>query len=220
MVATSARAHSIPVFINCRDRVSDLRVLVNWLECAGSEHIILLDNASTYPPLLEFYKTQGARVHYLGQNLGHHCLFKSGLQPEGPFFLTDPDLVPLGPPEGLEYLWDLSQRYVEYQRIGFGLEMDGATAPPQIIAWEQEFWRPSRQLEPGVFDAPIDTTLALWMPGRTKNGIRTGRPHVMKHSSYFSDYSNRASFSEEDEYYLSHVEGTVSGWAEDIKRYG
>src|SRR5258707_11703988 len=95
---------SIPVFVNCRDRVTDLKLLVAWLEAAGMETIRLLDNDSSYPPLLEFYKTQGERVVYLGQNLGHHALFKTGLAPSTPFILSDPDLVPLGPPEGIEYL--------------------------------------------------------------------------------------------------------------------
>ena len=45
-----------PIFINCRDRITCLSVLVDWLEKAGHENIYLLDNDSSYPPLLEYYE--------------------------------------------------------------------------------------------------------------------------------------------------------------------
>ncbi len=43
-----------PVIITVRDRVTSLRQLVEWLEAAGQRELYLLDNASTYPPLLEW----------------------------------------------------------------------------------------------------------------------------------------------------------------------
>jgi hypothetical protein len=218
----------IPVYIVCRDRVSDLRLLVAWLLEAGMQSITLLDNASTYPPLLEYYSLLESgyaldfpvKVVRLGRNLGHLALFQSGLQPPGAFFLSDPDLIPLGPPSGIHYLWELSQRYPAFQKLGFGLELEGATMPQPVLEAERGFWAPQLRLEAGVYRAPIDTTFALWLPGRQLNGIRTGHPHVMRHTSYFTDYSRLDLLSEEERYYLAHVEGTTSGWAEDIKRYG
>ena len=60
---------SLPIFINCRDRVTPLRDLVAWLERAGHQRIILVDNDSTYEPLLEFYEQSPHEVVRLGQNL-------------------------------------------------------------------------------------------------------------------------------------------------------
>src|SRR5205085_2892488 len=48
-------AMSVPVFINCRERVTSLAALVSWLERAGCDEIYLLDNDSVYEPLLEYY---------------------------------------------------------------------------------------------------------------------------------------------------------------------
>ena len=46
---------NIPVFIICRDMVTPLGDLVAWLERNGHQRLILVDNASTYPPLVEYY---------------------------------------------------------------------------------------------------------------------------------------------------------------------
>src|SRR6185437_1423683 len=141
-----------------------------------------------------------------------------------PFILSDPDLVPLGPPSGIEYLWELGARYPDRYKVGMGLSLEGCTMPVAVYKHEQQMWNPAAQLEPGVYAAPIDTTLAIWFPDRSSggffSGIRTGPPHVLRHSSYFTDYQHPETFSEEDQYYLAHVEGNASGWAYDLKRYG
>ena len=43
-----------PIVICSRDRVWCLRRLVDWLERAGHERIVIVDNASTYEPLLDY----------------------------------------------------------------------------------------------------------------------------------------------------------------------
>src|SRR5215469_1260868 len=87
-------ALSIPVYITVRDRVSDLRRLVAWLERAQHRNIVLMDNASTYEPLLAYLGDSPHEVVYLSQNLGSRALWRSGLVPNEPFVLTDPDIIP------------------------------------------------------------------------------------------------------------------------------
>ena len=45
----------VPIFINARDRLGVLKKLIDWLLDAGYRNLIILDNNSTYPPLLEYY---------------------------------------------------------------------------------------------------------------------------------------------------------------------
>lgn len=45
----------VPIFINSRDRLGVLKKLIDWLLDAGYRNLIILDNNSTYPPLLEYY---------------------------------------------------------------------------------------------------------------------------------------------------------------------
>ncbi|HVS43718.1 MAG TPA: glycosyltransferase family 2 protein, partial [Candidatus Dormibacteraeota bacterium] len=67
-----------PVFITCRDRVTALRALVRWLEGAGCTRIHLVDNQSTYPPLLDYYAATPHTVIRLRDNLGHRAAWESG----------------------------------------------------------------------------------------------------------------------------------------------
>ena len=87
-----------PVIITVRDRLSCLKELIGWLELAGQNEIWLCDNASTYPPLVEFLRTTKYRVVYNNFNLGHRAPWLSGLVPELGhdrfFIISDPDVVP------------------------------------------------------------------------------------------------------------------------------
>ena len=86
----------IPIIINNYNQLDYLKLLLNSLEKRGYENIIILDNDSSYPPLLEFYKNTRYRVIPLGHNYGYLALWKSGVYKEfqnSYFVYTDPDLV-------------------------------------------------------------------------------------------------------------------------------
>ncbi|MEZ5216955.1 MAG: hypothetical protein R2715_10310 [Ilumatobacteraceae bacterium] len=55
---------SVPV----RDRVTPLVQLVDWLERAGVEDIWLIDNASTFEPLLDYLRSTPHHVVRSEQN--------------------------------------------------------------------------------------------------------------------------------------------------------
>src|ERR1022692_1300433 len=61
---------TFPIFIISRDRLTPLRSLVEWLERAGHERIIIIDNDSTYPPLRDWYEGISHQIIYLGENVG------------------------------------------------------------------------------------------------------------------------------------------------------
>ena len=46
----------IPIVINNYNRITTLLQLINGLESRGYRNIYIIDNKSTYPPLLEYYK--------------------------------------------------------------------------------------------------------------------------------------------------------------------
>jgi len=45
---------TIPVYFNNFNRHDAMRRMIDWLQDAGTKRIVILDNASTYPPLLEY----------------------------------------------------------------------------------------------------------------------------------------------------------------------
>src|SRR4051794_24519394 len=106
-------AVQMPVFINCRDRVTDLKALVAWLENARYEEIYLLDNDSAWEPLLEYYEQTPHTVVRLGKNWSRFALWAAPDVYEltrGRYFAyTDPDIVPVAecPHEALDRFREL-----------------------------------------------------------------------------------------------------------------
>jgi hypothetical protein len=94
-----------PVFINCRDRLTCLKVLLDWLERVGCDEIYLIDNDSRYEPLLEFFESSPHKVIYLRRNVGRLSLFVvaelQNLIRGGSFVFTDPNVVGHVPSSGV-----------------------------------------------------------------------------------------------------------------------
>jgi hypothetical protein len=201
-----------PIFVTCRDRVRYLRELVEWLEAAGHERIVLLDNDSSYEPLVDYLDASRHEVVRLGRNYGARALWDAGLAPSEPFVLTDPDLLPIAecPSDAIEHLAELLERHPKYPKAGLGLYLDD-------VPWTREGhedWERSlvsRQIEPGAFDSLVDTTFALYRPDAPPNdllAIRTGFPYQARHmsASWYPELH-----SAEDDYYLSRAIGGPQG---------
>lgn len=220
-----------PIFINCRDRVTDLRELVAWLELAEYERIILLDNDSSYPPLLDFYEETPHEVVKLNENLGSRSIWRAGLVPSDEYWVyTDPDVIPIEPcpPDVLKFLYELLQVHV-HPKAGLGLYLEDLPETFLHLRWEQDLVAPRRLLgsyQPlwraptvggaavSVYDSLVDTSFALWRPGvqHTLVGLRTGLPYQARHMPWYRDSDP----SEEERYYLDRaMKGPFgSSWAQ------
>lgn len=224
VAAELAATQSAPVFIPVRDRVTPLRTLVEWLERAGHEEIWLVDNASTFGPLLDYLDSTPHRVVRLDQNLGHRSPFLSGVvqrEAAGRYFVvTDPDVVPDEdcPLDAVAHFRRLLDRYPEIDKVGFGLRIDDL--PPDhpladdVVAWESRFW--ADEVEPGVYRADIDTTFALYRPldrrHREDRALRTGSPYLARHLPW---YVRPADVTDEDRWYRDHAEPSTVNWDRD-----
>ena len=210
-----------PVFIICRDRVTYTKQLVAWLEKAGQEEIYLVDNESTYEPLLDWYKQQPHRVIYLNHNGGHTGVWHSGVidQWAGPrrFIVTDPDVVPVDecPLDAIDYFDALLNKYEERTKAGFNLKIDDIPdwfrKKQEVIDNEAQYlaWRGP---EPNLLFAPIDTTFALYKEHATADisfSIRTKEPYIARHMPWYVDSNNPG---EEDEYYVERAARNINHW--------
>lgn len=213
----------IPVIINNRNRCTYLQMLIERLEELGFHNIIILDNDSTYEPLLDYYARIGSthRIVKLNRNVGHLALWKSTLWDEikDQFYIyTDPDVVPVEtcPENILSYLLEQLKKYSAIEKIGLGLKIDDLpdhyAHKQKVIGWESKYWK--EQVAPGVYNAEVDTTFALYRPF-TNGAIwvapayRTGEPYVARHLPW---YENSANPGEENEYYAKHVRQGASHW--------
>jgi hypothetical protein len=193
-----------PILIACRDRVESLGRLVTWLERAGQENIFLVDNDSAFEPLLEYYETTPHTVVRLGKNVGPQDFWSAGvvssLARGQPYIVTDPDVVPTEdcPLDALDHFSELLQCHRDYVKVGFGLKIDDLPAHYRhrdaVRVWEAQFWE--KEVAPGVFEANIDTTFALYRSHVDRftlgPALRTGAPYLTRHEPWYSDVSKES----------------------------
>lgn len=195
-----ANPKQIPIIINSYNRLSCLKELITFLERNGYKNIIILDNNSTFKPLLNFYKHSKYKVIFLEKNFGHLALWESGVHRKFTkrfFAYTDPDVLPCEdcPSDFMKRFVDLAKKFPEYKKIGFGLKTDdipdGYLHKEKVIKWEKQFWE--NPIEKEIFSAQIDTTFALYAPDFRYSGdndfykaIRTGGKYLARHLSWYT----------------------------------
>lgn len=210
---------NIPIIINNFNRLTTLKRLINDLETRGYCNIHIIDNKSTYSPLLEFYNQNENKykIYRLEKNIGFKALWKSGLWFDKFMFkyycYTDSDLslVEACPNDFLEKFYSYLEKYPMVHKVGFSLKIDDLPNHNQkkneIIEWESKF--SINEKEPNVFIAPIDTTFALYRPfskrGKrdgTDEMLRVGYPYQCYHLPWYNDSQNH---SEEELYYINAI---------------
>lgn len=207
----------IPIIINNFNRLTFLKILINSLEKRGYLNIIILDNQSTYPPLLEYYKQINYEVIFLKSNFGMDALWISGVfrRFKRDFFVyTDPDVVPVDecPDDFMLFFLNSLKKYRLASKVGFSLMIDDIpdcfAFKKQVVESEEHFFTDLRR-EEHLYWAPIDTTFALYRPRAKRrhanNNIemyRTGFPYMARHLPWYSDSSNP---DEETRYYLDQI---------------
>jgi hypothetical protein len=207
----------IPVIINNCNRLTTLRTLIDWLEGAGMRRIFILDNASSYPPLLEYYRVVKHPVVYLQENVGYLALWETAVWHEfadSYYVYSDSDVVPdqACPTDLVGRLLEILHKYPEIEKAGPGLRIDDIPdsnrLKPEIQAVEARSW--TKPVGPGIFDAHIDTTLALYRPfargGYWAKAFRTGPPYVARHLPWYADSSIADT---EEDYYRQHSRGST-----------
>lgn len=163
--------HDIPIVINNFNRLSTLKRLIESLERRGLTNIHILDNASTYPPLLDFYKTCRYDVVMLGRNLGFKALWKDRATRRrfcrDYYIYTDSDvmLTEECPDDVVNCLFRLLRDKYRYaSKIGLALRTDNLPDcfrnKRQVIEWESRLISPVNS--DGLHRAPTDTTFALY----------------------------------------------------------
>lgn len=217
-------AKGIPVFIVSFNRLTCLKKTVEWFEKSGYENIQIIDNCSSFPPLLEYYEECGHVIHRMEHNYGHLVLWESHrfnhIIDNNHYILTDGDILPAEecPTDVSSYLYNILQRYRNFTKAGLSLKIDDIpqyyALKSKILELEKPFWEHS--LADGLYEAAIDTTFALYRPGigpddsRWWRSIRTAPPYTARHLPWYADTSKP---SEEDLYYQKNLQEMSSYWS-------
>lgn len=217
----------IPIIINNFNRLSTLLQLTEALTSRGYTNIYILDNASTYPPLLEYYENCPFQVLRLEENLGFKALWKSPYRKrfcEDYYIYTDSDVVPSAdcPADFIDHFLHVLKRHPLARKVGFSLRIDNLpdhyAHKAKVIKLESAYYlRPTQE---GLYRAPIDTTFALYRPrvglsrSRSVEAYRTAYPYQAEHLPWYSD---SARLSEEERYYLQHCTH-ITEWSSQSKK--
>lgn len=192
----------------------------------------IIDNASTYQPLLDWYST-GIQVLYLQRNAGHHAPWLADVILPAPehkklygsdfYAVTDSDLdFSQCPTDFVEYCAKRIDK--TWYKVGLGLEIEDLPpdTKPVVYSWEAKYWtKPVDQF----FDAPIDTTFCLYradLPHAQAMKIRTptlraGYPYVARHMPWYESQMTEEE-KQENEYFYQTCNAS-SSWRPGMTEY-
>jgi len=185
--------------------------MAEFLSDTGCE-VILVDNASTYPPLLEWYESCPYRVYRLRQNRGHMVVWDAGIINEHTdqyYAVTDPDLDLSGVPRDyLQVLMEGLAGNPDVVKAGLSLRIDDLPVnefTAQVLDKERTYWQAPRDAK-GFYQAEVDTTFAVYDRDRERLlnqkfywSLRAPEPYVARHLPW---YLTRENLTVEELYYL------------------
>lgn len=220
---------SIPIIIINFNQLFYLNKLVNFLVARNFEKIVIVDNLSTYPPLLEYYKNLPPNVilERMDENYGHMVFFinKELQEKYGPGFyvVTDADIVPNEnlPEDFMDTMLKiLNKEFHKVTKVGFALKTDDIpetyTFRDHVLDWERKFWFLKYNHSLDSYYAKIDTTFALYKPQYPRllnsleflTGIRIAGNFTARHGGWYIDPNN---MTDEQKYY-QQTSTSASSW--------
>lgn len=223
----------IPIVLLNRDRLYPLIEQVAVLRSKGYNNIIIIDNQSTYEPLLGWYKVSGVDVFYnnLTENSCH--AFRDLVTIQHPKFMeiisdwyvfNDSDIIPLEsvPDNFIEDLVNYAKKYNK-TKVGMSIKIDDINLNYPLNAWvhsyESGYW--TNGITDGnveLYPHPIDTTFAVHGPGVlptwSNDTLRVGVPYIVKHAPFYYDPNN---LPDDELYYLKHMNKQSSNWSSKVE---
>jgi hypothetical protein len=216
-----------------RDLLTPLVGMVEHLSaCEGITRITILDNGSTWPPLLEWYRQNPLLdVRHVG-NRGPKWMFSDNIRDKADFYLaSDADLDLSEVPKDFAVRLREKYRQIERDQPGNGMEKIGLSLAihdlpmhescvvlsRQVIGDQARYWTTHHVDSLGVwYDAFTDTTMAVYRGEHGWGGyksLRLGPPYTARHLPWYYLPGN---LPEEFRYYLTHAKPFGGMWSFDI----
>ncbi|MDR1562744.1 MAG: glycosyltransferase [Dysgonamonadaceae bacterium] len=217
----------IPLIIINYNRLRDLQNMISFFKKRGHKNIIIIDNASTYPPLLKYYEQIGnsITVERMDKNYGYMVLWRNkyllNKYTSGYYIVSDSDIIPNDklPPNYLTNMLTILDKNKNITKVGFALKIDDIpdTFPfkSKVLEWEKPLWE--HPIGKDMYSAPIDTTFAIYYPYYVpeidtidKNfykSIRIAGDYTAKHMGWYIDSNKK---TEEEEYYSLTANSSAS----------
>lgn len=202
--------------------------MVSQIEKYTSD-IVIVDNASTYEPLINYYNTEYKySLLKMDKNYGHK-VYENKLLTSifgELFILTDPDLEFNSklPNNFISNLVNISNKY-KAGRVGFALEISSKNIRSELTyagmplkLWESKFWQKRiNDPEYELYCAPIDTTFCLINTIHNSKGlsIRVGGNYICKHLPWYINFHEKLLSDEYDNYLVNNI--STNFWKDKFK---
>lgn len=204
--------------------------MVKYFQTISYVEPIIVDNASTYPPLLSWYETNPCRIIRLSNNCGHLAPWQQGcvlcshthkvLFGTNYYAVTDPDLDFTGVPKDVVYECIEGLKTVpDANKCGVALKINDLPSNQKtnkVIELESRFWK--KPINERFFHADVDTTFAVYncdtLHSKAMNWtpcIRTNYPYVAKHLPWYYLGPNHE-LNDEQKYYFNMCDKTINTW--------
>jgi hypothetical protein len=214
----------VPIFITTFNRVECLEELVSWLEKAGQDEIYLLDNGSTYPPIVAYLKEISHTVIHTHKNMGNKAPWIGGYvqkyAADRYFVVTDPDIIPTDecPLDVFDYFKHSLEKHTDAFKMAFSLVLDDLPDhyefKDQAIKLQGEWQREERRVADNFFNTRTDAILALHRPNSSqgKDAWRADKPYTARHMSWYDNSDNP---SDELIYYRKKIHPRFANWGKE-----
>lgn len=192
---------NIPIFICNFNRLGPTQALIEALLKRNYNNVTIIDNASKYPPLLEWYDKCPAKVVRLEVNL-HQGIFNllpqfDHIRTQQLYVWTDSDVVPVEecPTDFIEHMTEILLEH-GMPKLGLSLRIDDLPNhykhKDEVIKHESIFTKLGHIDSPHgkVWKAPIDTTFAICaIPdcGLCQGAYRMDWPYTARHIPWYYD---------------------------------
>lgn len=219
----------IPCYIITFNRLTCTKKLADWLAATDGVYPVIVDNNSTYEPLLEYYKTTPHQVIRMDANYAECCIWsapgmieKLNLK-DGNYMISDCDIDPTGIPS--DFLDVMKRVLAEQQpwceKVGLALRIDDLPdneITREVIKHENGQW--ANPLGNDVYKAATDTTFCLLKNSvHSFESVRIGGAYQVRHTPWY--FTDLASMPSDEIYYMKSLTGTSSHWTKKIKaQYG
>lgn len=219
----------IPIYITSFNRLICLKSMCKQLEELPNSRIIIIDNASTYEPLMDWLKMCDYEVIFSGVNHGKLAPWKVVLQnnvirkAHDYYVVSDPDMDFADcPNDVLEVLREGLDKHKKAHKAGVSLEIndlpeDGYKSK-EVFKWESQWWKD--RADKMFFNAFVDTTFALYRSSDNidsvkgpKRGIRSDRPYIVRHTPW---YTTPNTLTIEDKFYMKTLSN--GHWSQQYKK--
>jgi hypothetical protein len=211
----------VPALINVRNWFSTTKKLAD--DCAArGMRVILVDNASTYEPLLDWYSQCPYEVVRLATNLGHHAPWLSGtvaMTKAYWYVVSDCDLDIGDVPQNVNDMLMEGHLQSNYrlQKCGLSLKIDDLPEwQSKAKEYESQYWK-EKSHDDRFYIANTDTTFAMYsirsQYRRIRPAWRTAPPYCARHIPWYIDCEN---MNDEERFYFNNASRSNS-WKPDGK---